>query len=56
MIAAAADWRTTFVILGIAGILVWFPYRRVVRDVGPAAPLPNVEVSPTRAAFGRLSR
>ena len=56
IIAAAADWRTTFVILGIAGILVRFPYSRVVRDRVPATPFSAGEASPTMAVFGRLSR
>lgn len=56
MIAAAVDWRTTFVILGIAGVLVWFPYSRVVRDGEATAPLPAAEATPLSAVFVRLSR
>lgn len=55
MLAAALDWRWTFLILGIAGILVWFPYRRVVRDEDSATPLHASEATPLVAVFRRLA-
>lgn len=56
MLAAMVDWRATFVVLGIAGILVWFPYRRVVRDEDTPAPLPAAQAVPLSAVFVRLAR
>ncbi|PLK27940.1 MFS transporter [Novosphingobium sp. TH158] len=53
MIAAAVDWRLAFIVLGLAGLLVVLPFRRVVRD-RPIAP-EAVQV-PVAQTFARLAR
>lgn len=55
MIAAAFDWRATFIALGVAGILVWFPFRRMVRDEDGLPPAPTGEAPPLMSVFRRLA-
>ena len=55
MIAARFDWRVTFVVLGLAGLLAYFPFRKVVRDP-PENNARSSEPGDARAVFLRLAR
>lgn len=55
MIAAAVDWRAAFVVLGLAGMLVWFPFNRVVRDCDGLPPVAASEATPLMDVFRRLA-
>lgn len=56
-IAALIDWRTAFVVMGIAGILVAPVFRLTVRDL-PRTPVATdgAASAPPSAAFGILAR
>ena len=57
MIAAAVDWRAAFIVLGVAGLLAWIPYSRVVRDSDAPAPAADAAAASSLGeVFGRLSR
>jgi predicted MFS family arabinose efflux permease len=52
-IAAAIEWRTAFVVMGVAGLLTAPVFRLLVRDPPRAAP---AERSAMRPVFGMLAR
>ena len=53
-IASAIDWRTAFVIVGLAGVLVAPVFRLVVRE--PARPAQATNAEPIGRVFGILAR
>ena len=52
VIAASVDWRAAFIALGVAGLLVVWPFRRVVKDQPLSAETVSVPVMDT---FRRLA-
>lgn len=52
VIAASVNWRAAFVVLGVAGLLVVWPFRRVVKDQPQSAEAVAVPVMDT---FRRLA-
>lgn len=52
LIAANVNWRAAFIVLGVAGLLVVWPFRRVVKDQPQAAEVVAVPVMDT---FRRLA-
>ena len=57
-IASWVDWRTAFIVLGVAGICIAPVFRLVVRDVPRAKLMPasGVPQAPLGAVFGILAR
>ncbi len=53
-IAAAVNWRTAFVVLGLAGLVVALPFRLLVRDM--PRPAPAATAPPIGTVFARLAR
>ncbi|MFM6933734.1 MAG: spinster family MFS transporter [Novosphingobium sp.] len=53
IIAAAVDWRLAFIVLGLAGLLVVMPFRKVVQDQPIAVDYVSVPVMTT---FRRLAK
>jgi MFS family permease len=53
-IASAIDWRTAFVVVGMAGVLVAPVFRLVVRE--PARPEKATDAEPIGRVFGILAR
>lgn len=51
-IAAAVDWRTAFIVIGLAGVLAVIPFRMVVRDPPRVAAAAH---APVMAVFRRLA-
>jgi MFS family permease len=55
-IAAWVDWRTAFVTMGVAGLLVAPIFRLVMRDKPRETAPRGTAAAPTSAAFGMLAR
>lgn len=53
-IATAIDWRTAFIVVGVAGVAVAPLFRLVVRE--PARPAVAADAQPIGAVFGILAR
>jgi predicted MFS family arabinose efflux permease len=49
-IAAAIDWRTAFLVVGLVGLAFSIPFKLLVRD------LPATECAPSRTSFGQVAR